>query len=169
MADEPISRAELEAALPVGVRSGPFADPEQQRAAQEKSVLSHRANRAKAQQVERERREGVVEEIVAAAEGAIESDRLAGKTNEELADLVVYRYAKIVLLGGPAFMPSSLKEATDAAKSWSRIAVDEAARRRGASKVEPGGNPVEDAAEKLRGLREVAAGRARQRLIDTAG
>jgi hypothetical protein len=66
-----------------------------------------------------------------AAAAVIDSTRLEGKTEEELAELAIRRMANVVLLGGDEFMPKSLAEATSAAKSWAQIASLAKARANG--------------------------------------
>jgi hypothetical protein len=76
------------------------------------------------------------------------------KSNEELADMAVRRMAKIVLLGGEAFAPVTLREASEAANSWANIAYKEAQKRKGtADTASDDESPAEQAAKALRQIR----------------
>jgi hypothetical protein len=73
------------------------------------------------------------------------------KSNEELAELAIRKYAKIVLMGGEAFAPTTLREATEAAVGWANIAYKEAQKKRGLPAAdEKELTPAEEAARSLR-------------------
>lgn len=108
----------------------PFsADPDRQAEMQEKRQETYRHKRSEAQKQKRNAAAAVLGDASAAALDAVESDQLKNKTNEELADMQVRRMARVVLLGGQAFMPLSLKEATDSAHTWAQVAKAEAIRK----------------------------------------
>ena len=65
---------------------------------------------------------------VIAAAIAVDSTRLDGKTLEDIAELAMRRMANVILLGGEAFLPKTLKEASDVAKVWASVASLERAR-----------------------------------------
>ena len=110
--------------------------------------------RARAQSAARERAK-LVTETLEQADLAAASKALDDKPIEDMADLAVRKMAKVVLLGGQAFLPTSLKEATDAAAGWAQIAYKEAARRKALEKAddELEESPVAAAAAALRQIR----------------
>ena len=73
----------------------------------------------------------VADDAQLAAAAVIDSTRLEGKTEEELAELAIRRFANVVLLGGDEFLPKNLMEASNAAKTWSQIASLAKARANG--------------------------------------
>lgn len=143
--------------------ASPFLTPEMRAEYQEKRRGTYDAERARASELAAARRQKAADAVEQAVGDAIESDMFSGKTNEELADLIVYRAAKIVLNGGPLFNPTNLKEVTELAKVWENVAASEAARRRGKLPNEPTSDPVKDAMERMKELRVVAAKRARSK------
>lgn len=72
---------------------------------------------------------------VRAAALVADSTRLDGKSPEEIAELMLRRMANVVLLGGEAFLPKNLNEATNSAKAWASIASLERARKQGQGSV----------------------------------
>jgi hypothetical protein len=72
---------------------------------------------------------------VLAAALVADSTALEGKTPEEIAVLMIRRMANVVLLGGDAFLPKNLNEATNSAKAWASIASLERARKQGQGSV----------------------------------
>lgn len=126
-----------------GEPSKPFVplvlDPEKAREMQAAKSDTYRAKRREAQAQRKEAAAAALGPAIEGAEGALSSHALDDKTNEELADLQVKRMAKIVLLGGPAFVPTTLKEATESAHTWSQVAKNESLRK---GKVK--GEEVED-------------------------
>lgn len=113
-----------------------------------------KAKRAQAQEAARQRA-ALVAETLDEAELAAASRALDDRPIEELADSAVRKMAKVVLLGGKAFLPTSLKEATDAAAGWAQIAYKEAARRKALEKAddEVEESPVAAAAAAMRLIR----------------
>lgn len=85
---------------------------------------------------------------------AAESEKLKGKSVEELAEMAVRKAANIYLLGGDAMLSTTATEASNVAKTWASVAALDKARRGG------GLTEVDDAAkiarEGLRVLRERA-------------
>jgi hypothetical protein len=81
-----------------------------------------------------------------------------------MADMIVRRMAKVVLLGGEAFMPTTAREATDMAHAWEMIAKNESVRKGKIKdeKVEDD-SPAKKAAQELeklgRRLKAVADGK----------
>lgn len=65
---------------------------------------------------------------VRAAALVADSTTLDGKSVEDIAELAMRRFANVVMLGGEAFLPKNLNEATNAAKVWATIASLERAR-----------------------------------------
>ena len=89
-----------------------------------------REKRAELQLQRAKRAKAVIGDVVDNASLAADSTALNKKSAEDMADMIVKRMAKIVLLGGEGFIPVSLKEVTDSATAWSQIAHRETARRR---------------------------------------
>lgn len=135
---------------------------------QETKTLTFRDKRTKAQDAEMVRRKAAAAEVVSAVNAALESDLTAGKSNEELADIIVQRNAKITLMGGDLFLPTSLREVTETAKAWSAIAKQEADRRRQRLPDEAEPTPVEDLSAKLTKLQDAMRKRARERALERA-
>jgi len=106
-----------------------FMDPEKARELQVKKNDTYKAKRAESQRQKIEAAKTALAPAVDGAVGALSSRALDDKSNEELADLQVNRMAKIVLLGGPAFIPTTLKEATESAHTWSQVAKNESLRK----------------------------------------
>lgn len=79
---------------------------------------------------------------VRAAALVADSTRLNGKSPEEIAELMLRRMANVVLLGGEAFLPKNLNEATNSAKAWASIASLERARKQGQGSVPQEGDEV---------------------------
>lgn len=156
---DPVRVADLLPEVPA--RGAHFSDPVKMAEMQEKRALTYEERRETQRSTAADRRQRAAEEVTAAVDDAIESDMFAGKTNEELADLITYRMAKITLIGGELFAPTSLKEVTETATAWAKVATAEANRRRGKLPNEAELSPVEDLAEKLRKLKAVATKRAR--------
>ena len=143
-------------------------DGERARRMQEIKVRTTRQKRVEKQDAEMIRRKTAVAEVAAAVNGALESDMTAGKSNEELADILVQRMAKITLLGGDLFMPTSLRELTETAKAWSSIAKQEADRRRQRLPDEAEATPVEDLSAKLTKLQDRMKVKARELALERA-
>lgn len=143
-------------------------DSERARKMQATKTLTFNKKREQAKEIQVEKRQAAAQQVTDAVNAALESTIARDKTNEELADIIVQRNAKIVLLGGELFQPTSLKEATEVAKAWSVIAKQEADRRRQRlpDEVEP--TPVEDVAAKLGSYEKKMRERARQRAMDQA-
>lgn len=145
-------------------RSGVILDPETAREMQRRKTETHNEQRVRQQAVATERRREAADEVIAAVEGAIESDMTAGKSNKELADIIVQRAAKITLLAGPLFLPTSLKETTEQAKAWAAISKQYAdAKVQRAADDEDTDTPVDTLAAKLKALERRATVRARER------
>lgn len=125
-----------------------FSDPERARELQERSRASYRANRREKQQQRQHQASMVLGPATEAAMAAAESDVLASKSIEEMADMVIRRNARIVLFGGEPFMPVSVKEATEVAQAWSSIAKNETIRK---------GKTKDDAVEDDSPAKEAAA------------
>jgi NTP pyrophosphatase (non-canonical NTP hydrolase) len=157
--------------IPAGRRSGGHLtalDGDLAREMQEKKTLTFRAKRVKAQDAEMVRRKTAAAEVIEAVNNAVDSELTADKTNEELADIIVQRMAKITLMGGDLFLPTSLKEVTETAQRWSAVAKQQADRRRERLPGEPEASPVEDVRAKLVGLEKKMRERARDRLLEQA-
>lgn len=75
--------------------------------------------------------EDVRETAREAAKLVADDKKLDGKTIEELSELAIRRMANVVLRGGEDFLPTTLKEASDSAKTWASVASMEAARKAG--------------------------------------
>lgn len=125
-----------------------FGDPERARELQKRSRDSSRAKRAEAQAQRRHQASLVLGAATEAAAAAADSDVLASKSIEEMADMVIRRNARIVLFGGEPFMPVSVKEATEVAQAWSSIAKNETIRK---------GKTKDDGAEDDAPAKETAA------------
>lgn len=82
----------------------------------------------------------------AASRVADDPGQLAGKTIEELSEMAIRRMAHVVLRGGDDFLPTTLKEASDSAKTWASVASMEAARRAGKGPGQAEDDPVVKAA-----------------------
>ena len=95
-----------------------------------KKAEKDREKRAEAQLQRAKRAQAVIGDVVDNAQLAADSKAYDKKSAEDMADMIVKRMAKIVLLGGEGFVPVSLKEVTDAATAWSQIAHRETARRK---------------------------------------
>ena len=140
-----------------GEPSKPFVplvlDPEKAREMQVAKTETYRAKRREAQAQRKEAAAAALGPAIEGAEGALASHALDGMTNEELADLQVKRMAKIVLLGGPAFVPTTLKEATESAHTWSQVAKNESLRKGKVKGEDPeDDSPVQRAAKDLQRL-----------------
>lgn len=148
--------------------SGPARSLSPEKAAEMARIkaLTYREERAKQQAIERSKRVEAAETVNEAVSQAVTSKALDGQSIEDLADKIVYRNARIALLGGELFAPTSLKELTEVAKAWSGIAKSEADRRRQKLPDEAEPTPVQDVAAHLTRLTKVMATRARQRAID---
>ena len=89
-----------------------------------------------------------------AAEIAAHNTSLDKKSVEELAELAVRRMAKVVLLGGEAFAPTTLREASEAANAWANIAYKEAQKRKATpDTADSDATPAEEAAKAMRVLK----------------
>lgn len=75
--------------------------------------------------------EDVRESAREAAKLVADDKKLDGKTIEELSELAIRRMANVVLRAGDEFLPTTLKEASDTAKTWASVASMEAARKAG--------------------------------------
>lgn len=93
-----------------------------------KKVGGSRSKRNIAQGHGRVRTKEYFDEIEDAVKSADESRTWEDKSTQELSEKIVRKHAKIVLLGGPMFYPTTLKEATEAGAAWSKIATAEAVR-----------------------------------------
>lgn len=119
----------------------------------ERNAAIQREARKQKQEAARNRAK-LVAETMDEAELAAMSRTFDDRPIEELADFAVRKMAKVVILGGKAFLPTSLKEATDAAAGWAQIAYKEAARRKALEKVdEVEESPVAEAARALKMIR----------------
>ena len=99
----------------------------------ERKAQIEREKRADLQRQRKARAMSVLGSAAEEATIAADSQVLKDKTNEELADAAVRRMAMIVLLGGEAFAPTSLREASEAANQWANIAYKEAVKRKAVS------------------------------------
>ena len=88
---------------------------------------------------------------VLAAALVANSTTLDDKTPEDIAVLMVRRMANVVLLGGDAFLPKTLKEATDSAKGWASIASLERARKQGQGAIPDEGDELSRMAQRALG------------------
>lgn len=68
---------------------------------------------------------------VRAAAIVASSTTLDAKSVEDIAEMAIRRFANVVLLGGEAFLPKNLAEATKSARDWASIASLERARALG--------------------------------------
>lgn len=130
--------------------TNPFMDPEKARELQKKSRQTYDAKRREEQLKRRAQAMMALGEPTSAAVEAGDSQAFSTKSNEELADMIIRRNAKILLLGGEAFAPISAKEATEIAHAWSAIAKNETVRK-GKSKDEgvEDDTPAQEAAKAL--------------------
>lgn len=140
-------------------------DPVKAREMQVAKVETYRAKRAEGQKQRHQQAQAVLGSAVDAAQSIADSRQLEDYTIEQLADMEIRRMAKVVLLGGPAFAPVSLKEATDVAHTWSQVAKNESIRKGKTKEDTPEqDSPVEAAARQLRvlgqQLRKAQKGRA---------
>ena len=88
------------------------------------------------------------------AEEAAASKALSHMSIEDLAEKAVRRMANIVLLGGEAFAPASLREASEAATAWANIAFKEAQKRKAMNTPDEDElTPAEAAAKAMRQLK----------------
>lgn len=171
MADDETFEVDVSGPIPLPrLLGGPLTllDGDRAREMQATKTLTHNQKREKAKAIQVSKRREAAQQVTDAVNAALDSTIARDKTNEELADIIVQRNAKIVLLGGELFQPTTLREATDVAKAWSVIAKQEADRRRQRlpDEVEP--TPVEDVAAKLGSYEKKMRERARQRAMDQA-
>lgn len=110
-------------------------------------VDTYRSKRADSQRAVAARSKATTGDFAEIAMEAAGSSQLADSTNEELADMIINRMAKIQLLGGKPYMPVTVKECSDIAHTWSVIAKNESIRK---GKVKP------DVVEKNTPTQEVA-------------
>lgn len=150
MADDEVVVPEL----PVGETRQPFIHSGNAAEKALKKAEIERQRRIESQKQRRLQATTVLGDAAAAAEVAALSQALDKKSNEELADLVVRRMAKIALLGGEAFAPTTLREASEAANSWANIAYKEAQKRRATPDTsDEDESPAEQAAKALRQIK----------------
>ena len=93
------------------------------------------------------------------ASAVADSKKLDSKSIEEIAELAIRRAANVYLLGGDAFLPVTIKEATDAAKAWASVASMEASRKAGKGSALAEDDPVAQVAlrAELARLREIGS------------
>lgn len=102
--------------------------PEQKVEIEIQRVGGDRRKRAVSQAHNRVKEREFFEHVEQAVKDADASRTWESASTQELSEKIVRRFAKVVLLGGPMFMPTNLKEVTEAAGSWSKIATAEAVR-----------------------------------------
>jgi hypothetical protein len=83
-----------------------------------------------------------------------QSADLDGKTNEQLADILVRQAAYMILFGDEAFTPKDLKEASAQASTWAAIAKSETLRKGRAKDDVVEDDPTRDVAKALVALRD---------------
>lgn len=151
MSDEPVVSEDADV-LPMK-RMSPINAGNAREMAERKAKIE-RERRIESQKQARIAASSALGNAAEAAGIASESKALDKKSNEELADMAVKRMAKIVLLGGEAFNPTTLREASEAANAWANIAYKEAQKRKGtADTADEGDSPAEEAAKALRQIR----------------
>lgn len=76
--------------------------------------------------------EAMIREDVAAV---VDSKKFKAASVEEIAEIAIRRMANAVILGGDGMLPTSLKEASDAAKIWASVQSMAAAVKNGKGSV----------------------------------
>jgi len=140
MSDEPIHmEVPLPHVRPVSpINPANAAEMARRKAAKEMAAREEKKARNRA------RAAALADSSASTAEDAANNRSLEKMTTEEMADKGTRKMLKIVLLGGEAFAPTSLREATEAASACANIAFKEAQKRKGTVK--------EDEAEDVDGI-----------------
>lgn len=123
--------------------------------ARDKALLKAQIEREKRADAQRQRRARAMSVLGNAAEEAtiaMNMETWDSKTTEELAEQAVRRMAKVVLFGGDAFAPTTLREASEAANQWANIAYKEAVKKRGIQPESEEDTPAAAAAKAVRQL-----------------